>query len=62
MRYLIPLFIDTALLQNRYKSILCEEGSYLLELVRYIHLNPLRAAVVKSMRELGHMGGAGNKC
>jgi putative transposase len=34
------------LFQNRYKSILCEEDSYLLELVRYIHLNPLRAKLV----------------
>ncbi len=34
------------LLQNRYKSILCQEDSYLLELVRYIHLNPLRAKAV----------------
>ena len=28
------------LFQNRYKSILCQEDQYLLELVRYIHLNP----------------------
>ena len=34
------------LFQNRYKSILCQEDSYLLELVRYIHLNPLRAKLV----------------
>ncbi len=34
------------LFQNRYKSILCQEDTYLLELVRYIHLNPLRAKVV----------------
>ena len=40
------------LFQNRYKSIICEEESYLLELVRYIHLNPLRAAVVKRMGDL----------
>ena len=32
--------------QNRYKSIVCEEETYLLELVRYIHLNPLRAMLV----------------
>ena len=31
------------LFQNRYKSILCQEDRYFLELVRYIHLNPLRA-------------------
>lgn len=41
------------LFQNRYKSILCEEDAYLLELVRYIHLNPLRAGVVDNLRELG---------
>jgi REP element-mobilizing transposase RayT len=28
------------LFQNRYKSILCQEDAYLLELVRYIRLNP----------------------
>ena len=55
------------LFQNRYKSIVCEEGTYLLELVRYIHLNPLRAAMVKSMGELdhypwsGHMGLVGKR-
>lgn len=37
------------LFQNRYKSILCEEDVYLLELVRYIHLNPLRAGIVKKL-------------
>ena len=40
------------LFQNRYKSIVCEEDPYLLELVRYIHLNPLRAGVVQSVKEL----------
>ena len=40
------------LFQNRYKSILCQEDPYLLELVRYIHLNPLRAGVVSSLKEL----------
>lgn len=40
------------LFQNRYKSILCQEEPYLLELVRYIHLNPLRAKIVKSLKGL----------
>ncbi|MCJ8501925.1 transposase [Desulfatitalea alkaliphila] len=40
------------LFQNRYKSILCQEDSYLLELVRYIHLNPLRARLVADMEAL----------
>ena len=38
------------LFQNRYKSILCQEDPYLLELVRYIHLNPLRAGIVKDLK------------
>ena len=40
------------LFQNRYKSILCQEEPYLLELVRYIHLNPLRAGVVTTLEDL----------
>jgi REP element-mobilizing transposase RayT len=40
------------LLQNRYKSILCQEDPYLLELVRYIHLNPMRAQNVKNLKTL----------
>lgn len=38
--------------QNRYKSIVCEEETYLLELVRYIHLNPLRAKLVPELAAL----------
>jgi putative transposase len=41
------------LFQNRYKSILCEEDPYLLELTRYIHLNPLRAGLVEDVKALG---------
>jgi REP element-mobilizing transposase RayT len=40
------------LFQNRFKSIVCDEDTYLLELVRYIHLNPLRAGIVSSLSEL----------
>jgi REP element-mobilizing transposase RayT len=40
------------LFQNRYKSILCQEDPYLLELVRYIHLNPLRCDLVKNLSGL----------
>ena len=39
------------LFQNRYKSIICQEDSYLLELVRYIHLNPLRAKALIDLKE-----------
>ncbi len=40
------------LFQNRYKSIICDEDAYFKELVRYIHLNPLRAKLVKSLTTL----------
>ena len=42
------------LFQNRYKSILCQEDSYLLELTRYVHLNPLRAKLVSDIKALGN--------
>jgi REP-associated tyrosine transposase len=37
------------LFQNRYKSILCQEDAYLTELVCYIHLNPVRAGIIKDL-------------
>ena len=40
------------LFQNRYKSIVCEEETYFQELVRYIHLNPLRAGLVPDLERL----------
>ena len=40
------------LFQNRYKSIVCEEDPYFKELVRYIHLNPLRAGLVDTLAKL----------
>ena len=40
------------LFQNRYKSIICEEDPYFKELVRYIHLNPLRAGIVDTLAKL----------
>ena len=40
------------LFQNRYKSIVCEEELYLLELVRYFHLTPLCAGLVPDMAAL----------
>jgi REP-associated tyrosine transposase len=35
------------LFQGRYKAIVCEKESYLLELIRYIHLNPVRSGIVR---------------
>ncbi len=50
------------LFQNRYESIVVEEDAYFQELVRYIHLNPLRANLVADLPHLdrypwcGHAG------
>ena len=55
------------LFENRYRSVLCDEETYLLALVRYIHLNPVRAGVVSTLDELnrypwsGHRAIMGNK-
>lgn len=48
------------LFQNRFKSIICQEEPYLLELVRYIHLNPIRAGFVKSVDELNRYSYCGH--
>lgn len=40
------------LFQNRYKSYVVEEDTYLLELIRYIHLNPVRAGIVPDITRL----------
>lgn len=40
------------LFQNRFKSIVCDRDEYFIELVRYIHLNPLRGQIVKDMEQL----------
>ena len=50
------------LFQNRYKFILCREDTYLLELVRYIHLNPLRAKLVRNLDHLDHYPFSGHGC
>ena len=55
------------LFQNRYKAVMCQEDMYLLELVRYLHLNPLRARIISTAEELnnyswtGHSAIMGNK-
>jgi REP element-mobilizing transposase RayT len=39
------------LFQGRYKAILCDKDAYLLSLVKYIHLNPVRAKMAKTAGE-----------
>jgi len=53
------------LLQGRYKAIVCDKDAYLLELVRYIHLNPVRGKIVEAPENyvwsghLSYLGKAG---
>jgi hypothetical protein len=55
------------LFQNRYKSVICQEDTYFRELVRYLHLNPLRARIVQDLATLnsypycGHSAVMGKK-
>lgn len=49
------------LFENRYKSILCEEETYLPALVRYIHLNPIRAKIVQSLEQLDRYAWSGHR-
>jgi REP element-mobilizing transposase RayT len=39
------------LFQGRYKAILVDTENYLLQLVRYIHLNPLRAQMINCLED-----------
>lgn len=48
------------LFQSRFKSILVDDDPYLLELVRYIHLNPLRAGMVSDLDALDQYPGTGH--
>lgn len=38
------------LFQGRYKAIVCDRDNYLMELIRYLHLNPVRAGMVSDPR------------
>ena len=44
------------LFQGRYKAIICEQDSYLLPLIRYLHLNPVRAKLVKQPEDYPYSG------
>ena len=48
------------LFQNRYKSIVCQEDRYFKELVRYIHLNLLRAGLVDDLAHLAQSPWSGH--
>lgn len=56
------------LFQGRFKSVLCQDQNYAKKLIKYIHLNPVRAGKVKSLKQLekwnwcghGHLLGSNN--
>ncbi len=48
------------LFQNRYKSILCETDGYLLKLISYVHINPIKARIV-SLGKLKQYAWTGHK-
>jgi putative transposase len=43
--------MDGQLFRGRYKSVLVEKDSHLIELLRYIHRNPVRAHICKSVSD-----------
>jgi putative transposase len=49
------------LFENRYKSILCDEDNYLLALIRYIHLNPVRAKIIATPNQLNGYPWSGHR-
>jgi len=42
--------------QGRYQAIVCQQDEYLLQLIRYIHLNPVRAGMVKRPDQYDYSG------
>ena len=44
------------LFQGRYKAIICDKDEYLLTLVRYIHLNPVRSKLVERPEQYKYSG------
>ena len=46
--------------RSRYKSILVDRESYFLELIRYIHLNPVRKGLVKDVNDLSNYPWSGH--
>jgi len=48
------------LFHSRYKSVVCQESTYLTELVRYIHLNPARAKLTASFSQLDRYAYSGH--
>ena len=48
------------LFQDRFKSLATQDQGYIEELVRYIHLNPIRAGICRNLMELDHFPWSGH--
>jgi len=48
------------LFQDRFKSLVTQDQGYLEELVRYIHLNPVRAGICRTLSELDNYQWSGH--
>jgi len=46
--------------QDRYKSIVSQDQNYIEQMVRYIHLNPVRAGICKTLKELDNYPWSGH--
>ncbi len=53
-RYNAAHGLDGQLFRGRYKAVLVDEDRYLLQLVRYIHRNPIRAGMVRRAEEYAY--------
>ena len=45
---------------NSLSVTICQKDAYLKELVRYIHLNPIRAGIIQSLKELNRFAYCGH--
>jgi putative transposase len=43
--------LDGSLFRGRYKAIVVQEEFYLMRVIRYIHLNPKKAGIVKNLKD-----------
>jgi len=46
--------------QDRYKSVITQDQNYLQELIRYVHLNPLRGGLCRNIKQLDNYPWSGH--
>ncbi len=48
------------LFQDRYKSLVTDDQNYVQEMIRYVHLNPIRGKICTTLRALAHYQWSGH--